>query len=62
MLDRARERNKPITQRCIVVGLSKEGVPVRTVKESVRALEDRGYIRKAIDYTSRASYVIMRTA
>lgn len=62
MNNQAKLKDVPITQRCIVVGLSKEGIPVTTIKASVRSLEEKGYIRKAISYTSRASYVMMRTA
>lgn len=62
MNEQAKIRNKPITQRCIVIGLSKDGIPVTTIRASVRSLEEKGYIRKAVDYESRASYVIQRTA
>lgn len=62
MLTQAKIKNVPITQRCIVLGLEKQGIPETTIKASVRALEAKGYIRKAVDYTSRASYVMCRTA
>lgn len=62
MNEQAKKVNKPISLSCVVNSLSKEGIPVTTIKASVRSLESNGYIRRSIPYTSRASYVMQRTA